>query len=547
MNSIRSRLWLWLIICFAVVFGMAQTTLAQADSKTEELAVARINQYRAMAGLAPMHLNQSLLDSTRGHVAYYLANGAPGSIHEEDPSKPGFVGATIGARAKHFNYVGEVDEGINTALGAASNVDAFMAMISHRLPMLEPDALDFGYAEGKNADGSRPIAVLDFGTPKRKAISTPDLIAWPPPGSSGNAATFWGEGGSPFSGVTYPLGAPITLMWRGAGQIHIVADQCRFAESTGAALDFVTGEGTTFSSRNSIALAAKKPLRQNVTYNVTLAYTLDGGAVQTRAWSFSVGGNVGLMQLPVGVAAAVAPVQALWAAVDGPVAGGSVQRTWLYGPDVRKSASEAYAESPAGQRQVYYFDKGRLELSHPDSAPTTLTAGLLVREMIMGKVQTGDNSYRPAAPAGVPLAGDDKNNPSPTYATLVALASTNNDNRAQDRTGQSIVATLDNTGTVGTRGDAGVRAFFYEPTLGHNIPDVFWNYTQSLPDNWLRVVGLPLTEAYWVRANVGGVPKDVLVQAFERRILTYTPTNTVQWRVEMGNAGLHYLHWRYGG
>jgi hypothetical protein len=38
----------------------------------------------------------------------------------------------------------------------------------------------------------------------------------------------------------------------------------------------------------------------------------------------------------------------------------------------------------------------------------------------------------------------------------------------------------------------------------------------------------------------------VLFQAFERRILTYTPCNEAAFQVEMGNVGLHYYDWRYG-
>jgi hypothetical protein len=37
----------------------------------------------------------------------------------------------------------------------------------------------------------------------------------------------------------------------------------------------------------------------------------------------------------------------------------------------------------------------------------------------------------------------------------------------------------------------------------------------------------------------------VLIQAFERRVLTYTPDNTPEFRVEMGNIGLHYKTWRH--
>ena len=59
-------------------------------------------------------------------------------------------------------------------------------------------------------------------------------------------------------------------------------------------------------------------------------------------------------------------------------------------------------------------------------------------------------------------------------------------------------------------------------------------------------VGLPITEPFWTKANVGGKARDVLMQAFERRLLTYTPANPDSFRVEMGNVGAAYARWRYG-
>ncbi len=36
------------------------------------------------------------------------------------------------------------------------------------------------------------------------------------------------------------------------------------------------------------------------------------------------------------------------------------------------------------------------------------------------------------------------------------------------------------------------------------------------------------------------------MQCFERRCLTYTPSNATGWQVEAGNVGRHYYTWRYG-
>jgi hypothetical protein len=57
--------------------------------------------------------------------------------------------------------------------------------------------------------------------------------------------------------------------------------------------------------------------------------------------------------------------------------------------------------------------------------------------------------------------------------------------------------------------------------------------------------GFPVTEAYWTTVPVDNEPTRVLLQAFERRVLTYTPTNPEGWKVEAGNVGRHYFEWRY--
>jgi hypothetical protein len=91
-----------------------------------------------------------------------------------------------------------------------------------------------------------------------------------------------------------------------------------------------------------------------------------------------------------------------------------------------------------------------------------------------------------------------------------------------------------------------VRIGSHDPNLQHNIPAVFAEYFRTLPLDWVFVMGYPITEPYWTTVRVGGVEKDVLVQVFERRALTYTPSNDAAFRVEMGNVGQHYFRWRYG-
>ena len=57
-------------------------------------------------------------------------------------------------------------------------------------------------------------------------------------------------------------------------------------------------------------------------------------------------------------------------------------------------------------------------------------------------------------------------------------------------------------------------------------------------------IGFAISEPFWSHARVAGQATDVLVQAFERRVLTYTPTNPDPFKGEFGNIGRHYVVWR---
>lgn len=252
----------------------------------------------------------------------------------------------------------------------------------------------------------------------------------------------------------------------------------------------------------------------------------------------------------------------VWQRSDSPVQNGAASRSWLWGEKPGTILQEPYKEAPGGFRLVQYFDKTRMELTNPQGDQNSkyfVSNGLLVREMIEGQVQLGDNLFEANVPADVPVAGDpaELNSLAPTYASLKsALVAQPN------RVGQAANEQLAKNGEIGKAaanlsGLAKVAAFI--PETGHNIPDVLWDFLtktrRPLIENgqtvtgdvvdWLFSTGYPLTEAYWIKAKVGGVEKDILLQAFERRVLTYTPTNPPAYRVEMGNVGLHYQSWRY--
>jgi hypothetical protein len=246
-----------------------------------------------------------------------------------------------------------------------------------------------------------------------------------------------------------------------------------------------------------------------------------------------------------------------WQRTDQAVQDGVVSRSWVWGAVRTEGVQE---QTAGGTRLVQYFDKSRMEINDPNGdrgQQWFVTNGLLVREMIEGRVQIGAASYETRAPSDEVLAGDPRavNPDVPGYAALgTHLASSG------DQTGATVNQQLLHDGQLAEISPpAMVTLGNYQAATGHAIADVFWDYMhQSGPVwdgsgyvtgevvDWLFAFGYPISEPYWVRTQVAGNDTWVLAQAFERRVLTYTPTNPPAYQVEMGNVGQHYHQWRYG-
>uniref|UniRef100_A0A7C2WK81 Excalibur calcium-binding domain-containing protein n=1 Tax=Thermorudis sp. TaxID=1969470 RepID=A0A7C2WK81_9BACT len=251
-----------------------------------------------------------------------------------------------------------------------------------------------------------------------------------------------------------------------------------------------------------------------------------------------------------------------WARTDRPVAEGQANRTWMWGPGPFSNVLfEEYDEgSEGGFRVVQYFDKTRMEITDTTADPVNpwyVTNGLLAKELITGQLQLGHNRFWQGPPAMVNVAGDLNDPNGPTYATFNALMG-----HQPLPLGWTIIQTVDRAGNVGANqslASFGVTAATFVPETNHTVASVFWEFMNSagpvyengqhvearLFENPFYATGFPLTEAYWTRIRVGGVQRWVLVQVFERRVLTYTPDNPEGWKVEAGNVGRHYYAWRY--
>ena len=257
--------------------------------------------------------------------------------------------------------------------------------------------------------------------------------------------------------------------------------------------------------------------------------------------------------------------QRTWERYDRPVYYGSARRSYTWGASISPKLEEPFREGPDGKHVVQYYEKSRMEINDPSgnqNDPFFVTQGLLAFEMIRGEIQEGVSTFRQVEPAQIPFGDlDDVGEASPTYASFGRVL----DQPPVPR-GEPITQAINRAGTVirAPRSyDVTSAGVMRDVVTNHSIASVFLEFlqqsgvvyvdgqdrTETLYNPLFYVTGQPITEAYWSQVRItterGARVEDVLIQCFERRCLTYRPSNPAEFRVELANTGLQYYKWRY--
>lgn len=200
------------------------------------------------------------------------------------------------------------------------------------------------------------------------------------------------------------------------------------------------------------------------------------------------------------------------------------------GPRVMGGAISPRTSS--GGVTAQYFEKARLEDQRANNRTGNPTYdfeyGLLVDEM---------KAIRSLAPVGGERS-------TVTYDTIQTASDAS----------QRVAPPPGFTGNVAVTGDNTFIPFTADlsPAPGHTVPSYFWQYMNRpdlFPAGWLHDIGLPITEAMPATVDKGrifgtevqrfsNVP--IVIQAFQRTILTYDPANPAGFEVERANTGTDY-------
>ena len=221
----------------------------------------------------------------------------------------------------------------------------------------------------------------------------------------------------------------------------------------------------------------------------------------------------------------------------------------FWGPSVATKSAEQYLYSGTNRtRFVQYFDKGRMERYDgvTNTPGTKVTNGLLATELITGRLQIADDQFTARTPPAIPIAGDTDGG-GPTYAFLAGPAATELTANTPTRVSVNgkvdalVAGSMVTHTTPGTVKDARTFTVYDDPTH-HNVPQAFAEYRTTVG---LANIGYAKAEPFVTTVKVAGKLQEVMVQVFERRVLTFTASNPPMFQVEFGNIGQHYYQWRY--
>ncbi len=252
-------------------------------------ALAKVNAYRASAGLNPVVLDETLSQSCLKHARYLVINEGHSSLqglkaHEEDLKLPG-SSAEGDAAGRASNIAFGDYEPIDA-------IDGWMATLYHRVLILEPNlqSIGFGCARGRR-QGWATVMNVSSGRDKSER---PHAVFYPAPDQTGVPLNFpnGGEEPNPIpDDKDGRAGYPVTAFFPKKEPLKNAVATLTDANGAAVACWFSNLEkpaNPKFAGHqgNTVCLIAKVPLAPKTTYQVLIKGTLAGKAWEKK-WQFT--------------------------------------------------------------------------------------------------------------------------------------------------------------------------------------------------------------------------------------------------------------------
>ena len=246
-----------------------------------------VNTIRSSLGLAAIREDPALDEAATAHAYYLLFNAGQqttgADVSAEEASLPGFIGAAVLDRDRHFGYAGSrAAELVSNRFTPAGDAEGWLDGVFHRVPLLDRQTTSIGF--GQAGLGPLVYAAADVGV---AAPAAGDPVMYPAANQRGVPAAFTGNevpDPLPRDALT-PTGYPITLQVGDSQKLAIGSGRL-FGPDRKEVPSYTLGPGAPLGDGQWV-LIPERPLGQG-TYSVEVTGTVDGQNL-TESWSFTVG------------------------------------------------------------------------------------------------------------------------------------------------------------------------------------------------------------------------------------------------------------------
>jgi Cysteine-rich secretory protein family len=258
------------------------TSVPQAKAESpDEQALRLLNHYRQLAGLTPVKLDRKLSAGCMEHANYMVQNQGTDAMvglnpHTQRPNLPGAsaAGAACAKAADLFPGVSD--------LGVA--IDAWMAGMYHRRPMLDPQLERIGVGYARLPDGML-MAALRFENATLRRGGWP--VAYPADDQTDVPLEYGTEFPNPIPNHGTG-GYAITLQFPPFDKVTGVS--AKLTEAAGKPIEFFLSDpehpATSFGQFGVVCLIPKQSLQPQHAYSVQIDATWKGKPGRWT-WSFS--------------------------------------------------------------------------------------------------------------------------------------------------------------------------------------------------------------------------------------------------------------------
>lgn len=266
------------------------TTEDDVDSKGvwAKKALDKVNGYRAAAGLAPVALDAKVSAGCLKHARYLVINEGQAALlglnaHREDPKLPGYSKEGDEAGAASDIGIGDYEP--------IDAIDAWMATLYHRVPLLAPNlkTIGFGCAKGRR-QGWATVMNVQSG----RDATPVHPVFYPAPDQTGVPLHFPISGEEPNPIPIDPdnrAGFPVTATLPRSTPLQNATGKLTTAEGVDvpcwfSSPDLPANPKHAKAQGNVVCLIARDPLKAKTTYHVQFQGSLAGKAWEKK-WKFT--------------------------------------------------------------------------------------------------------------------------------------------------------------------------------------------------------------------------------------------------------------------